>query len=245
MRRDHYAEDRWIFIESIQIWFQHKNQFWLLISILSFSVVVVLQIFLSFASEANPSARQQSEFLVAPILAIFTLSTFWRSVVHTFLSFTGALITYGGMFLFHVTSVTAQLVTPYTANRLGFGIKHLVIISPNAIADRYFIVGMFALVFCLVIAIKPKFFKSKDPDDLPFPVWRHSKKFVLTQKSGLIKFVPVSAFLTYEEQHFIAKYKYIVLIISGTKFLVTPYDWVPDDSVVIRDAKSNSIIGIL
>ncbi|MDE1830112.1 MAG: hypothetical protein KGI25_07300 [Thaumarchaeota archaeon] len=55
----------------------------------------------------------------------------------------------------------------------------------------------------------------------------------------------MSALLTYEEQHLIAKYKYVVVIISGTKYLVTPYDRVPDDSVVIRDEESNSIIGIL
>ncbi len=245
MPGNQYAEDRWAFIEEIQRWFQHKNQFWLLISILSFGAIFILQVFLIFASGANSSARQNSEFLVVPILAIFILSTFWRSIVHTFLSFVGSLMTYGGIFLFHVARVTTQMVVPYTANRLGFGIKHFDSISSNIVADRYFVVGMFALAFCLAIAIKPNFFKSKDPDGLPYPVWKHSKNYGTIQKSGLVKFIPLSALLTYEEQHLIAKYKYIVLTISGTKFLVTPYDWVPDDSVVIRDEESNSIIGIL
>lgn len=245
MVENHYAEERWVFIEKIQDWFRQKNQFWLLLCILSFGTIVVLQIFLTLASGANPLARQESEFLVLPVLMVFVLSTFWRSLVHTFLSFAGASMAYGGMFLFHVSSVATQLATPYTANRLGFGIKHVAVASPAAIADRYFIVGMFALAFCLAIAIKPSFFKSKDPDYLPYPVWKYSKNYASGQKSGLVKFIPLSALLTYEEQHMIAKYKYIVLVISGTKFLVTPYDWVPHDSVVIRDEESNSIIGIL
>lgn len=244
MPRHQSAEDRWSFIEDIQEWFQYKNQFWLLISVLSFGAVLVLQVFLVFASEASPSARQQSEFLVLPILAIFTVSIFWRSVVHTFLSFVGSLLAYGGIFLFHVTSVTTQMIIPYTANRLGFGIRHFDNIAPNAVADRYFIVGMFALAFCLAMAIKPRFFKSKDPDELPYPVWKHSKNY-LSYKPGLVKFIPLSTLLTYEEQNLVAKYKYVVVAISGTKYLVTPYDWIPDDSVAIRDEESNSIIGIL
>ena len=138
-----------------------------------------------------------------------------------------------------------QLVTSFVANRLGYGIRHVVSIPPDSVADRYFIVGVCMLTFCLTIAIRPNFFKPKDPDELPYPVWRHSRNFGQAQGSGLVRFIPLSALLSYEEQHFVARYKYVVLVISGTKYLVTPYDWVPEGSVVIRDKKSNSVIGIL
>lgn len=244
MRGSQYAEDRWLFIDKIQTWFLHKNQFWLVLSILTFGAIFILQIFLIFASTVNPSARQESEFLIVPILALFILSTFWRSIFHTFLSFTGSMMTYCGVFLFHSTNST-QLVTSFVANRLGYGIRHVISIPPDSVADRYFIVGMCMLAFCLAIAIRPNFFKPKDPDELPYPVWKHSRKFGQVQGSGLVRFIPLSALLSYEEQHFVARYKYVVLIISGTKYLVTPYDWVPEGSVVIRDEKSNSVIGIL
>jgi len=245
VRGSQYAEDRWLFIDKIQAWFLHKNYFWLILSILTFGAALVLQIFLTFASGANPYARQESEYLIAPILAVFVLSTFWRSIFHTFLSFTGAIMTYGGVFLFHSTGASTQLVTSFVANRLGYGIRHIVSIPPDSIADRYFIVGICMLAFCLAIAIKPNFFKPKDSDELPYPVWKHSKSFEHVQDSSLVRFIPLSALLSYEEQHFVARYKYVVLIISGTKYLVTPYDWVPEGSVVIRDEKSNSVIGIL
>ncbi|HJU12856.1 MAG TPA: hypothetical protein VJ792_00170 [Candidatus Nitrosotalea sp.] len=245
MGTSRYAEDRWFFIEKTQDWFLRKNHFWLLLSILAFASVLTLQVLLIFASYASPSARQQSEFLVLPLLGLFVLSVFWRSIVQFFLSCTGCLLTYGGVFLFHVRDATTQAVVPYVANRLGYGIKHLAVISPDSVADRYFIVGMFAMAFCLAMAIWPKFFKSRNPDDLPYPVWRHSNAFVTSQKTSLTRLIPVSVLLSYEESHMVAKYKYVVVAIAGTRYLVTPYDWIPEGSVLIRDDETNSFIGIL
>ncbi|MGI0088249.1 MAG: hypothetical protein ACREBI_09890 [Nitrosotalea sp.] len=75
-------------------------------------------------------------------------------------------MTNGGMVFFHMTDVTTQLTSPHVDNRLGYGIKHAAVVSPNSIANVYFIAGVFAMVFCLAIAIKSSFFKPKDPDDL-------------------------------------------------------------------------------
>ena len=38
---------------------------------------------------------------------------------------------------------------------------------------------------------------------------------------------------------------YVALAIDGTEYLVTPYDWISENSVVIRDERSNTIIWIL
>ncbi|MGI0088248.1 MAG: hypothetical protein ACREBI_09885 [Nitrosotalea sp.] len=38
--------------------------------------------------------------------------------------------------------------------------------------------------------------------------------------------------------------KYVTVAISCREYLVTPYEWIPENSVVIRDEKSNTIIGI-
>lgn len=240
----HFAEDRWAFIGKIQDWFQRKGQFWLVLSILTFSSVLVLQIIFNFASQTNPAARQQAEFLIIPVLMLFVFSIFWRNIFCTFLSFTGSMLTYGGMFLFHTVNITTQLMTPTIANRLGYGIKHIVAISPDSLADRYFIVGAFALAFCLTIAIKPNFFKPKDLQDLPYPIWRHHRDLESTGKSNATRLVPVSSLMTFAEQHLVAKYKFITIIIGGKKFLVSPYEWVPEDSTVARDTESGSIIGI-
>ena len=244
MADGHFAEDRWAFIGNIQDWFQRKSQFWLVLSILTFSSILILQIIFNFASQTNLAAKQQSEFLIIPILALFIFSIFWRNIFCTFLSFTGSMLTYGGMFLFHTVNMTTQLTTPIIANRLGYGIKHIVTISPDSVADRYFIVGAFALAFCLAIAIKPNFFKPKDLQELPYPIWKHRRDLELTRNSNATKLVPVSSLMTFAEQHLVAKYKFITVIIGGKKFLVSLYEWVPEDSTVVRDTESGSIIGI-
>ena len=244
MRESRYAEDRRSFIERVQEWFLQKDQFWLVLSILTLSAVLVLEVMSVFASGANPHSRQQSEFLLVPLLALFSASIFWRSIAHTFLSFTGSSITYGGLVASHVAD-SSQAATSYVANRLGYGIKHLVVLHPGGLSDVYFVVGMFALSFCLAMAVRPRFFRPKNPEMLPYSVWKGSKACRTAQRSGLVVFVPLLSLLTDEEQHMVARYKYVILVISGARYLVTPYDWVPAGSVVLRDDESNSIIGVL
>ena len=148
------------------------------------------------------------------------------------------------MIFFHTTNITIQLASPYVANRLGYGIKHAAVISPNSIADEYFIPGILALSFCLAIAIKPNFFKPKYSNELPYPVCKYDDNIKIILEPGL-RFIPLSALLTYAERHMVARYKYITLTIGGKKYLVTPYEWIPEDAVVSRDEKYNTIIGIL
>ena len=245
MADTNYAEDRWLFIDKIQEWFLHKDRFWLFVSAVCFAAVLVLQVFLIFASEASAGAGQHSEFLALPLLSLFVASIFWRSIVQAFLSLAGASVTYGGFILFHTKDSSAQVVVPFVADRLGYGIKHLVVIHPAATAEGYFAVGLFAMAFCLAIALRPRFFKPKDPDGLPHPVWRKGEGQDRYHGAGRARLVPVSALLTYEENHLVARYKFVVAIISGTSFLVTRYDWVPEGSTLLRDEQTNSFIGIL
>lgn len=239
-----YAEERWVLIDRIQDWFLHKNQFWLVISVSSLGAILALEAILYFASQENPAASQDSEFLVIPLLGLFVMGTFWRSLVHSVLAFSGAVLTYGGVFFLHTAQISSQLAGTYVANRLGYGIHHAGITPPDAIAERYLIVGIFALLFCIAIALRPDFFRSKNYDGLPYPVWKGSMRYGGCGRAGSARLISLAALLSYEEQHAVARYKFIVAAIDGRKYLVTPYDWIPEDSVVIRDESSNSIIGI-
>jgi len=162
MEEKPYIDPRWKLIDGIQDWFEGKSKFWLVISILTFSVLV-LQVLLNFDSNVNPTVRQGLDFLLIPILALFVFSIFWRSGTQTFLSLVGALVTYGGVFFFlHTVNGSSQLINTFVASRLGYGIKHIAIITiiPNYNADGYFIVGILALAFCLAMAII-QFFQTK------------------------------------------------------------------------------------
>ena len=162
------VDDRWRFINDIQDWFEKKDRFWLVISVLTFSSVLILEVMLNFALYDNPSVKQEIGFLLITILVVFVFSIFWRNLFQTLLSLAGALATYGGIFFFYTLNGPSQLVSTHVADRLGYGIKNISIITitPSSVADPYFIIGMIALVFCLGISIKPIFSKPRDRDNL-------------------------------------------------------------------------------
>jgi hypothetical protein len=63
-----------------------RNNFWILVSILLFFSLIILQIIFSTYNEINLKTRQEIDFLVLPILALFVFSIFWRGFLPAFLS---------------------------------------------------------------------------------------------------------------------------------------------------------------
>jgi hypothetical protein len=86
MRDPRQKSDRDSFIDTIQEWFLQRNNFWILVSILSFFSLIILQIIFSTYNEINLKTRQEIDFLVLPILALFVFSIFWRGFLPAFLS---------------------------------------------------------------------------------------------------------------------------------------------------------------
>jgi len=51
--------ERWAFVDKIQDWFERKRQFWLVISVLTFSSVLILEAIFIFASQTNPKSDKK------------------------------------------------------------------------------------------------------------------------------------------------------------------------------------------
>jgi len=79
---------------------------------------------------------------------------------------------------------------------------------------------------------------------LPYPIWRYKKNFDMVEGPKRIRLIPLSSLLTFAEKHLVARFKYITVIIGGRKYLVSPYDWVPEGTSVVRDEESGSVLGI-
>src|SRR5882672_9681361 len=114
--------ERWTFIDTIQDRFLPKSRFWASIVYFSFFSLIILQIIFSIASDTNPRARQETDFLVLPFLALFVFSIFWRDSIPTFLSLTGSLMMYAGMYYIQAKYFGLQNLPPIIANRLVVGI---------------------------------------------------------------------------------------------------------------------------
>ena len=235
--------ERWAFIDTIQDWFFPRSRFWGSISLFSFFFLIVLHIIFSIVSDINPRARQETDFLVLPFLALFVFSIFWRGSIPTFLSLTGSLMTYAGMYYIQAKYFDLQNLPPTIANRLGYGIISESHFHIDQYAHLYFLSGIFFLTLCLVISFKPSFFRARGTKYSPYPVWESKDSKIISSKNS-VRLIPVSSLLNFAEQHIATTYKYITLMIDGTIYFVSPDDWIPQGSNIIRDKETGSLIGI-
>jgi len=243
MSSENPYRDRWAFIDTIQGWFSPRSRFWGLISVLSFSFLIILQIIFSIATEINPNARQDIEFLILPLLTLFVFSIFWRGSIPTFLSLTGSLMTYAGMYYIQAKYAGLQNLPPTIANRLGYGTISESHFHIYPYAQLYFLSGIFFLTLCLVIALKPSFFRAKGTKYSPYPIWSNDNIETIPGKN-FSPLIPVSSLLSFAEQHLATTYRYIILMIYERIYFVSPDDWIPQGSKIIRDKETGSLMGI-
>ena len=244
MRKIKKTNERAVFIDTIQEWFRRRSKFWALISLFTLASLIALQFFLTFIVGINPLIRQGTGSFLIPLLLLFVVSIFWRGSIQTFLSLAGTLSLYVGMFYIYAKTAGLQTLTPIVTNKLGVG-KIVESPSISSVANFYFFVGIVALILCVAIAFRPSFFKAKGTRIMPsYPVWTNENDDANFAFGANIMLIPVLGLLSFSERYLVAKYKYIVVMIGGTPYFVSPDDWVPEGSVVIRDKESGSLLGI-
>lgn len=71
--------------------------------------------------------------------------------------------------------------------------------------------------FVLQLQLNQIFSSQSISQELPYPIWKHRRDLELVRGSHTLRLAPLSALLTYAEQHLIARYKYITVTIGGRK----------------------------
>lgn len=236
--------ERGVFIDEIQGWFRQRDMFWTLISLFSLLSIVILQVLFIFLSGINPHIRNGIDSLLVPLLVLFLVSIFWRGSTATILSLAGVLCLYVGMFYVYSNLVVLQGTTSHIASKLGYGSR---LTEPCLIevANLYFLMGIFALILCTTVVFRPSLFRAKGTSvGLPYPVWTSNKDPKLLYGAAVVSLIPVQSLLSLAEHHLVAKYRYIQIMIGGRIYFVSPWDWVPERSCVIREKVSGSLLGI-
>lgn len=244
MSKVRVPNERGEFIDEIQRWFRQRNIFWTLISFFSLLSIIILQVLFVFLNGINPHIRDGIDTLLVPMLLLFVVSIFWRSSTATILSLAGVLCLYVGMFYVYSNLVVLQVTPSHIANRLGYGTK---LTEPPlaAVAEFYFLMGIFALILCAAVAFRPSIFRAKGNPVVPsYPVWTNDKDPRLRYGASVVSLIPVLSLLSFAEHHLVAKYKYIQIMIGGKIYFVAPEDWVPERSNVLREKVSGSLLGV-
>jgi uncharacterized membrane protein len=235
------AKERGEFIDTIQEWFRQRSVFWSLVAFASFGGLIAFQFFLILQGYSKPFVREGIDAILIPMLGLFVLSVFWRGSIPTFLSLAGSACMYSGMFYVYAKAANLQ-ATPFIMHKYPAAII-LEDISVSSLANFYFIVGLLALTLSLVIAFRPSFFHARGPRyKQPYQIWSGLDPETCTNSQQMIR---VSGLLSVVERELVKKYKYILVVISGRTYFVSPDDWVPEDSSIIRDRESGSFVGIL
>lgn len=151
---------------------------------------------------------------------------------------------YSGMSLVYTIARGLKILPPIVANRLGYG--NIAAGSPTeAVASLYFLGGIMGLLMCILISFKPSLFKAKGmPITSSYPIWKNEDDPKLALGANVIRLVPVYHLLSVSECYYVAKYRYIVVMIGERKYFVSPDDWVPEGSTVIREKESGLLCGI-
>src|SRR5215211_2266432 len=140
-----------VFIDRIHEWFDRRSKFWASVSLLTLASVIAMQVFIIFLTEINHQIRQEIVPLVIPLLLLFVFSIFWRGSIQTFLSLAGTITVYAGMFYVYARASGLETLPPIITNKLGVG-KIVASSSTETVANFYFLIGMLALILCIIIS---------------------------------------------------------------------------------------------
>jgi hypothetical protein len=195
-------------------------------------------------SEVNPLIREGIDSILVPLLGLFVCSIFWRGSIPTFLSLAGAASVYAGMFYIYAKALGFHDFPPFIMHKYPAA-TILNSIPVNSSANLYFLVGIFALILSIVISFRPSFFHAKGSRfKQPYEVWT-SKNYLESSSSGNAhQMVPVDGLLSFTERYVVAKYKYILIVIGGRTYFVSPEEVVPEGSNIVRDKESGSLFGV-
>lgn len=155
------------------------------------------------------------------------------------LSLAGVLCLYAGMFYIYDNQGLLHVTPSHIASKLGYGTT-LTEAPLGIVADYYFFMGIIALILSTAI------FRAKGAPaaGLLYPIWSNDKDPKLRYGPAVVSLIPVQSLLSIVEHHLVAKYRYIQIMIGGRIYFVSPDDWVPEHSSVIREKKSGSLLGI-
>ncbi|MEM2759598.1 MAG: hypothetical protein QXU32_08595 [Nitrososphaerales archaeon] len=200
------------YLNNTQRWFYRKRSMWIELSVLSIVLLIMLEIYM-FSANFPPFIVTIAPVLVAVLLGLVVLATFWRGSLAFAVTLMGAACIAGGMF-----------VMPYALSHGLASERQL-----TSYTFFTFTIGIGTLITSLIIVYKPTllYVKNRPKDEQPPPVWKKE----MAQTDILI---PLKRLLSENELYILPNYNYVMVSINGITHLVPPNEAVPEGSVVLR-----------
>lgn len=161
-----------------------------------------------------PFITSIAPILVAPLLGILVLATFWRGSLAFAAVLMGVTCVSGGMF-----------VMPYA---LSHGLAPFEKLT--SYTAYVFTIGVGMLIISLIMVYRPSllYAKNRPMNERPPPIWKKD----MARAEMLI---PLRKLLSENEQYLLSNYNYVMVSIDGVTYMVPPNESVPQGSVVLRN----------
>ena len=85
------------------------------------------------------------------------------------------------------------------------------------------------------------FVRNRLPLDYPYPVWRSDRQEITSAGANLI---PLRSMLSDRERAALTRYRLVLVMIDGKRYLVGKNEMVPEGCTIIRTREGGSICGV-
>ncbi|MFQ5940101.1 MAG: hypothetical protein ACE5KA_00155 [Nitrososphaerales archaeon] len=200
-------------LNRVQRWFYRKRRMWLELSVLSMVLLIMLEIYM-FSAGFPTFIVNIAPILVAPLLGILVLSTFWRGSLSFAVVLMGVACIAGGMF-----------VMPYA---LSHGIASQAQLT--SYTTFTFTIGIGTLITSLIMVYRPNLLYAKNRPRVEQPPSTWKKDMAKGQRV-----IPLRKLLSENEIYILPNYNYVMVSINSVTYLVPPDEAVPEGSIVQRN----------
>ena len=218
-----------------------RDKFFLKTTLVSILLLTILHVYLSITLfDSNSSILAFLNTVTIVILIVIFLSIMLKGIVPVAISSLGLVLLYGSMLI--PTAVT-DLEGSY--HKAASGNLHYE--SIIRISHGFFLLGVAMVVFALIVAYKPSaLYTQNRPVSYEhlwskYPKWEEKLELAGTNAESIIR---LTYLLRDREKYLVWRYEFILVMIYGTIYRAPIYSFVPESSIILREPKSDKIIGM-
>ena len=103
--------------------------------------------------------------------------------------------------------------------------------------------GSLCITLGMILTYRPGliFVRNRLPFDYPYPVWRSDRQEITSAGANLI---PPRSMLSDRERAALIRYRLVLVMIDGKRYLVGKNEMVPEGCTIIRTREGGSICGV-
>ena len=223
-------------------WLKSNDKLLLKFTILSMLLLTMIHIYLSISTiDFSSNIFKFLHIITILILIIVFFSILFKGIVPVAISCLGLVLLYGSIV---IPSIAIDSLGPfyYKASNGNLNIE-----SINRGSHGFFLLGVFMVVFSIIIAYKPSILYTQNRPEpaednwAKYPEWDEKLQFAGTTKESLIS---LPNLLSDTEKYLLWRYQFILVLIYGTIYQVPVNSYVPESSQILRESKSRKIIGL-